>query len=123
MAKINSRSKGAAGEREWSNLCKAQGYNTRRGQQFCGANGDADVVGIHGIHQEIKRVENLNVSKAMAQAVNDMKPGEIPVVAHRKNREDWLVTMRAADWFEFLREWNSGRELIEIGERTQDLHL
>lgn len=109
MSKINSKAKGAAGEREWSNMCKAQGYNTRRGQQFCGANGDADVVGIPGIHQEIKRVENLNVSKAMAQAVSDMKPEEIPIVAHRKNREEWLVTMRAADWFEFLREWHSGK--------------
>ena len=108
---INSKNKGSVGEREWSNLCKSQGYITRRGQQYCGSNGDADVVGIPGLHMEIKRVENLNVSKAIAQAINDKRDGEIPIVAHRKNREDWLVTMRADDWFEFLREWNSGKEL------------
>ena len=111
MMPINSKNKGSVGEREWSNLCKSQGYNTRRGQQYCGSNGDADVVGIPGLHMEIKRVENLNVSKAIAQAINDKRDGEIPIVAHRKNREDWLVTMRADDWFEFLREWNSGKEL------------
>lgn len=104
---VNSRAKGAAGEREWSNLCKAQGYNTRRGQQYSGANGDADVVGIPGLHLEVKRVENLNVSKAMQQAITDKRKEEIPVVAHRKNREDWLITMQAEDWFEFLREWHS----------------
>jgi len=40
----NSRAKGARGERELSNLLKDHGYNTRRGQQYCGANGDADVI-------------------------------------------------------------------------------
>lgn len=108
---INSRAKGSRGEREWSSICKEQGYNTRRGQQFCGANGDADVVGVNGIHFEVKRVQSLNVSKAMQQAVNDRKAEELPVVAHRKDREEWLVTMRAEDWFEFLREWNSNKEL------------
>ena len=31
MPKINSKAKGAAGERELSNLLKEHGYNTRRG--------------------------------------------------------------------------------------------
>lgn len=113
-SKINSRAKGVAGEREWSSICKEQGYNTRRGQQFCGNNGDADVVGIDGVHMEIKRVQNLNISKAIKQAVEDSRESEIPIVAHRKNGEKWLVTMRAEDWFEFLREWNSSKALKEI---------
>lgn len=97
---MNSREKGAAGERELANLLKAHGYNTRRGQQFCGANGDADVVGLPGIHIECKRVERLNLYAAMEQSERDSREGEIPVVMHRKNRQDWLVTMRLLDWLE-----------------------
>ena len=44
---MNSRTKGKAGELELSKVLKTYGYDTRRGQQYCGANGDADVVGRH----------------------------------------------------------------------------
>lgn len=54
----NSKNKGA---RELSSKLKGYGYNTRRGQQHCGANGDADVVELPGIHIECKRVEKLNI--------------------------------------------------------------
>lgn len=95
---INSRAKGAAGERELANILKKQGYATRRGQQYCGANGDADVEGLDGIHIECKRVERLNIDEAMKQAENDAKPDEVPAVFHRKNRKGWLVTMKLEDW-------------------------
>ena len=97
---MNSREKGAAGERELANILKEHGYDTRRGQQFCGANGDADVVGLPGIHIECKRVERLDLYAAMEQAERDSREGETPVVMHRKNRQDWLVTMRLSDWLE-----------------------
>lgn len=54
---MNSNRKGKEGERELANLLKSHGYDCRRGQQFCGSNGDADVVGLPGIHIECKRVE------------------------------------------------------------------
>lgn len=94
----NSRQKGAAGERELANVLKGCGYEARRGQQYCGSNGDADVVGIPGVHIECKRVEHLNLYDAMDQSVRDAKPDEIPVVMHRKNRKEWLVTVRLDDW-------------------------
>jgi Holliday junction resolvase len=109
MGKINSRQKGARGEREFAGICRGYGYEARRGQQYCGANGDADVVGLHGIHAEIKRVERLNLEDAIAQSVRDAKEGEIPMVAHRKNNYEWLITMRAENWFELYREWEAGR--------------
>lgn len=34
MGKINSRNKGAVGERELANILKTYGYETYRGQQF-----------------------------------------------------------------------------------------
>jgi hypothetical protein len=54
-----------------------------------------------GFHFEVKAVERLNVNDAMAQAVGDAG-GKVPVVAHKRNRGEWLVTMRAADWFVML---------------------
>lgn len=99
---MNSRAKGANGEREFSNFCKEQGFETRRGQQYSGIEGK-DVVGLDGIHIEVKRVERLNVSNAMKQAERDKKENEIPIVAHRKNREKWLITMTADDWFKLYK--------------------
>ncbi len=34
----------------------------------------------------------------------DEKDREIPVVMHRKNNCEWLVTMRLIDWMELYRE-------------------
>ena len=98
MAKINSKAKGARGERELSSKLKEYGYETRRGQQYCGANGDADVVGLDGIHIECKRVEKLNIYDAISQAKADAKETELPTVFHRKDRSEWLVTMTIDDW-------------------------
>lgn len=95
---MNSRAKGARSERILSHKLNELGYTTRRGQQYSGANGDADVVGIDGIHIECKAVERLNVWDAMAQSERDAREGEIPVVMHTKNRKPWLVTMRLEDW-------------------------
>lgn len=95
---MNSRNKGAAGERELAAKLREYGYNCRRGQQYSGANGDADVVGLPGIHIEVKRVEKLNLYDAMAQAVRDAKDGDIPAIFHRKNNKEWLVSLRLDDF-------------------------
>lgn len=104
---MNSRRKGAVGEREFSALCRDQGYDVRRGQQFNGLDGE-DVVGLPGIHVEVKRVQALNITDAMAQSRRDAKD-KIPIVAHRKNNEKWLITMDAEKWFEIFREWEMGK--------------
>lgn len=93
-----SRDKGKRGELELAKLLRQHGYDARRGQQFSGANGDPDVVGLPGIHIEVKRVEKLNLYKAMQQAENDAREGEAPAVFHRRNGEYWLVTMELEDW-------------------------
>ena len=106
---MNSRAKGAGGERELAKKLREYGYDCRRGQQFSGANGDADVVGLPGIHIECKRVERLNLEDAMAQSRRDAREGEIPVVMHRKTRSPWMVTMTLEEWVEIYREWEAGR--------------
>lgn len=98
-----SREKGKRGELELAALLREAGYETRRGQQFCGANGDADVVGLPGIHIECKRVEKLDLYGAVEQSVNDALPEELPAVFHRRDRHGWLVTMRFKEWLELFR--------------------
>ncbi len=105
---MNSRNKGAAGERELAGKLRDYGYDARRGQQYSGANDDADVVGLPGIHIECKRVERLDIDKAMEQARRDAREGEIPVVFHRKNGKPWKATMDFEPWMGMYSEWWNG---------------
>ncbi|MBQ5589923.1 MAG: hypothetical protein IIU70_07260 [Anaerotignum sp.] len=89
----NSRRKGADYEREVARELRDYGYKVRRGQQFCGANGDADVVRMDGIHLECKRTERTDLYGWMAQAERDAREGELPVVFHRKNNCKTLAIM------------------------------
>ena len=102
---MNSRAKGARGERELARILRGYGYDCRRGQQYCGANGDADVVGLPGIHIECTRGQRLNKDDAMLQAIRDRREGEYPAVFHRKNNGKWMVTMLLDNWQEIYREW------------------
>ena len=90
---MNSKRKGAVGENELAHKLKEYGYDTKRSVQYNGKDGQADVIGLKGIHCEVKRVEKLNIYDAIAQAKRDAKNGDFPTVFHRKNRCNWLVTM------------------------------
>ena len=107
----SQRDKGKRGERELAALLREYGYDCHRGQQYSGANGDADVVGLPGIHIEVKRVERLNLYDALGQAARDARPGEIPVVFHRRNNCGWVCVVPIDGFMEFYREWEAGRSL------------
>ena len=109
---INSKKKGAKGERELANQLKEYGYDCRRGQQYNGLDGE-DVVGLDYIHIECKRVERLNIDEAIEQAVRDTKDDKFPAVFHRKNRKDWLVTMQLDTWIKLYNEYYSSMKLEE----------
>lgn len=94
---MSSRGKGKAGELELKNvLSRLFGRECRRGQQYSGIGGQ-DVVGLDGVHIECKRVEALNIHNAMNQSCRDAAEGSVPVVMHRRNRTEWLVTCRLDD--------------------------
>lgn len=96
-----SRRKGAVAEREVAALLRSRGYPARRGQQRSGRD-SADVVdGPVGWHLEVKRVENLSVWKAWAQAVRDARDARPAVVARRSGHE-WLAVVRLADLLDLL---------------------
>lgn len=104
---INSRQKGKRGELALVKMLNERGFSTRRSVQYNGKaeDGDADVVGLDGIHIECKAVERLNIHEAMEQAEHDRRIDAIPVVMHKKNRKGWLVTMNLEDWLDLYEKW------------------
>lgn len=99
---INSRDKGARAERLWRDELIKAGYTARRGQQFCGSPESPDVIckDLDWLHQEVKAVERLNLDSACQQAQADSN-GKPWIVAHKKNRRGWHITM-PADLFFYL---------------------
>ena len=110
MGKINSRDKGKRGELEIAHIMQDYGFDARRGQQFSGIQGDADVVGVPHLHLEIKRVQALNLDKAMEQSRRDAREGEIPTVVHRKNRQEWRITLSLEDFMPMYMAWERTKQ-------------
>lgn len=110
---VNSRAKGKRFELSLAKMLRDYGYDCRRGQQYCGAGGDADVVGLPGIHIEAKAQERMCLYDWMDQARRDAKEGRLPTVFHKKNNADVLVTMRLEDWMQLYREWEAGQDMKE----------
>lgn len=105
--KTNGKQKGKRGELELSHIFQKHGYNTRRSVQYNGKaeNAKCDIIGLDGFHVECKRVEKLNVSNAMKQALRDRENGDIPIVCHRKSNEKWLVTIQLEDFLSILEKY------------------
>lgn len=96
--------KGRGGELEIVKVFQAHGINAQPGNPVSFGT-VPDVIGIPGIHPEVKRVERLNIPAAMAQAVRDSeKFGDgVPCLFHRRNRQSWLCTMRLEDWLKLYK--------------------
>lgn len=105
MAKKEQR-KGRSGELELVRVLNDNGIPASPGDPVSYGS-TPDVVGVPGIHPEVKRVERLNVHEAMAQAVRDSKKfGDgLPAVFHRRNRTEWLVTMTLTDWIRIYKRF------------------
>lgn len=105
---LSQKQKGARGERLWAAECQKAGFSNvhRVGQLMYQTGADvADVEGLPGLHQEVKFVERLNVRAAMEQSERDAAPGELPILAHKTSRKEWLVTMRGRDFLKLYRAW------------------
>jgi len=103
---MNSRQKGARGERMWRDVLRAFGYEAIRGCQnagrFSSGQEAPDVICNLPIHFEVKFVEKLNLGQAMAQAKRDCGK-KMPAVVHKRSREDWLITLDASTFLQILR--------------------
>ncbi len=102
--RVNSRDKGARGERELAAFLQSHGVAARRGQQNSGGADSPDVKhDIPGIHIECKRTEVLSLYVALAQAIKDAGAALTPTVWHKRNNKPWLVILRAEDFLSFAR--------------------
>lgn len=116
----NSRQKGKAGELEAAHFLTSLFHQpVRRGQQFRGGAESPDVVGLDGLHIEVKRVQKLNLDAAMEQAAREAATDEVAVVLHRTNRKKWKVSFYADD---LLRLLDAANALIDRGHAAALSH-
>ncbi len=112
-----SQRKGADGEWELASELRKYGYEIRRGGSLSFGT-VPDLVGLPGVHIECKRVEKLNVSAAMQQSIADSERFNdgVPALFHRRNRQQWLVTMRLTDWMRLYNRKSANSDACKGGE-------
>lgn len=104
MAIKSARAKGKNGELEACHILRDLfGWVARRTQQFSGwsrAGDSPDIVcdQTPGLFLEVKRVERLNIPRALLTATKQCGR-KCPVVMHRQNRSPvgWMITIRLED--------------------------
>lgn len=100
---MNSRDKGARGEREIVALYQEAGYpNAHRTPMSGGMQWKGDVQGVPGIHIEVKRQENLRIWSALEQAEKDCAMDLIPALHFRRSRSAWFVAVPLPDFIEII---------------------
>lgn len=108
MSGKSARTKGAAAERELFNLLNKKlgkdyfARNLQQTRQGGCDDGNADVFAL-----EVKRQENLNFREAIKQAEKQANDTQFPVLAYRRNREEWKLLVvcdldKFGDLFETL---------------------
>ena len=115
---MNSKRKGNRAERELLQTLQSYGLAAHRNDQtYIGGIDNPDIsvkIGPVSVHVECKRVERLALAAALRQAHRDANGHALPVVAHRRSREPWLITMELADLLEVL---GNERSCFESSER------
>lgn len=111
-----SREKGKRGEREIAAILRERGYDAHRGQQYHGGGDSPDVVGLPGVHIEVKYTQAFHLWDALEQAETDSAGSEnIPVVVHRKAVKPgeralpWVAVLRLDD---FLDIYEKGEKYV-----------
>jgi Holliday junction resolvase len=97
------RNKGSAGERELAALLTDQlGFVVKRnlGQ----ARDGADDITIQKFRIEVKRQERLQVDKWSEQVEACTQPGEVAVLAYRRNGQPWRICLKLDDFIPLMRE-------------------
>ena len=98
---LNSRAKGAVGERELADELVRLGMIARRTVQYSGKSGDAADLIVEGLslHVECKRTEQIRMDKWLEQVERDCH-GKPWVIVTRQSRRPWLVVQTLDQWVE-----------------------
>ena len=112
----SSQRKGRRGELELSRILAGYGYDLRPGRPATFGE-EPDIIGLPGIHVEVKRREQTDLAAALKQAADDAeKFGDgLPAVFTRGNRERWRVVMALDD---FMKLYQRGRALCGKTKET-----
>jgi hypothetical protein len=104
---MNSRAKGARGEREFITLHLAPYWPDARRNLDQFTDDKRDVARVAGVHFQIKRTERLELWAAIHQAETEAVNTDLPVVAFRRNRSPWYCVLPAEALVAMLRsrEW------------------
>lgn len=99
----SSKARGKRGELDLVHSLRDAGFpDVKRTVQYCGkATGTADVIGLPGIHVEVKNVQRLNIWEALAQSKRDSEAngnGDIAAVFFKRNRSGWYVAVPLSDF-------------------------
>ncbi len=112
---INSRQKGAAAERAFRDVLRAEGYKDAiRGCQHSavGADGgaapDVQCKSLGFIHFEVKHRQRGCTRDGYDQAKRDARGDQMPVFAFRRNYCPWLICLSVEDFFKLVREYETG---------------
>jgi Holliday junction resolvase len=107
------RTKGAKAEREFAEILnKKFGAKYKRTPLSGGMDLKGDIRRSYGskhtivddFHWEIKRQETISIHKWYNQAKSDAPSLMMPVVAFRRNNDEWKVTLSAEDFLNVIKE-------------------
>lgn len=99
---MNSRAKGARGEREFIERHLVEHWPDAKRNLDQYTDDKRDVVRVTGCHFQIKRTERLELWAAIQQAETEAAPGDLPVVAFRRNRSRWYCILDAHALIELI---------------------
>lgn len=91
----SAQRKGSQGERELAAaLTSLLGAECRKGSSpFLPGIIAPDVLGVDGLHIEVKRRGRFSIPAAVRQSARDAHGNDVPIVAHRPNRSPWMITV------------------------------
>ncbi len=106
----SNRDRGAEAERQVADIFKAAGFRTvRRGQVF---NHESDVIGVPGLHIEVKYCKTAKVWEWLRQAEleAELKGDGVPVIWFRRPRVPFRVIVPARLFLEMYAAWRKEQE-------------
>ena len=117
----NGKIKGKKAELEIARIFRQHGYiDAKRSQQYCGADGDGDVIGVPNLHIEVKRRQAFDIKASLKQAEDDAREGMLPVVFYRANRKPWVAVLR---WEIFSKIYQSSEKMLNLVARSSKTNL